>query len=514
MAKFNKKVNVGTKTVNKAGGVAYTRTGANAFKQEVASIVLNSMLKGDSFYESEADRIAKIEQLITDNIQDAEFLAKAMVYTRNTGNLRSVSHVMGTVLAENVKGSEFLRPAFRKSIVRPDDATELVSLYTNRNSNTMLPSALKRAIKDNLEANWDEYQLKKYEGSRNAVKLRDVVKLTHPNPRFLVESGKAKDVKVFRKLIEGTLDPIQTAQTVNASTKAKGDSKRADSYAKMLAERKLGYMAALKNIKNILEAGADDQTIDMLCSLLRNARAVEKSRVLPFRFVQAYNEVDSLNIDRIKVKKVLKAVEDGFSLSAKNVSIVDEGESVALLLDESGSMGWGNKSMGMTPFEIGKTLMASMLTGLDDGNAVGYLWADRAREVDISGTPFNFIKNTRTQGGGTDVWAAMSKLISTKTKVDKIVVITDMQMYNVGGSYYGGPREFKQMVAEYKNKVNPNVKILFWNVEAYGGGTPVKMSHDIMEMAGWSDNLLEVAAKMLKFSDKDYLVKEIESIQL
>jgi len=503
MSKFNKTTNTTKRpdTVNATGNAAYSRT----FKSEIASIVMNSMLNGDSFYESDSARIANIEKLVTSNLNDAEFVAKAMVYTRKEGNLRSVSHLLGTILAENAKGTDFLRPALTKAIVRPDDATEMIALYSNRNIDKMVPNALRRAVKDSLETKWDEYQLKKYAGESNSVKLKDIVKLTHPNPRGLVQSGKAKDPFVFKRVIESTLENIATAQTVNAGSTG---TERASNYSNMLKERKLGLMAGLKNIKNIVESGADDVTIAMLCDLLKNERAVLNSKVLPFRFVQAYAETEKLSGDRIKIKKILGAIEQGFIISARNVPIVDEGESVAILLDESGSMGgWGQENLtDKTPFMIGKTLMASMLTGLDKDLTVGYLWADRAREVDVNGSPFTFIKNTRTQGGGTDVAGAFNGLINTKTKVDKIVIITDMQHNYLS--------RVDTKISEYRRLVNPNVKVLFWNVQGYGKGTPVRMTGEVMEMTGFSDKMLEVAAKMMKYSDKDYLIKEIEAIQL
>jgi len=443
------------------------------------------MINGDTYYETETDRLARIESMVSDSGVD-EFVAKAMVYTRTQGNLRSISHYLAGILAENVKGTTFLRPALRKTFIRPDDLTETLALWNVRNDGKMVPNALRRAMKDSLES-FDAYQLKKYEGLRNEVKLRDVVKLAHPKGDF-------------KALIEGNLDAIQTAQTVNAGTSAKtdeGKAQRAQNYKAMLSERKLGYMAALKNIKNILDAGADDETVDMLCGLLGNTNAVRKSRVLPFRFLDAKNAVESMVIDRIKTKKIVKAIENGFIASAKNIPIVEDGEKVALMLDESGSMSG-------TPFNVGKTLMAAMLTGLDKDNTIGYLWANGAREVNVNGTPFEFMDRTNPQGYSTDLGSAFKALHDTNTFVDKIVVFTDMQQNHLG---------LEAKVKAYR-KINPNVKVLFWNLQGYGGGTPLKLSHDIMEVAGWSDKMLEVVGKMFKYSDKDALVKEIEAVQL
>ena len=505
MGKFNETTKTAKRvdSVNAAGGVAYTR---DSFEMEVASVVLSSMINGNSYYETEKDRLARIEDMIKSNPTKAEFLAKAMVYTRNEGNLRSVSHYMGTLLTEGAKGTNFLRPALVKSMVRPDDATEMVALWNSRNPNKMVPNSLRRAIKDRLENKWDAYQLKKYYGT-GAVKVSNLVNLTHPKPR-----DEAQEV-TFRQALEGTLPNIATAQTVNAGSTG---TERAQNYANMLAERKLGYMAALKNIKNILEAGATDETVQALCALLENENAVLKSRVLPFRFTQAYGIVDNLSMDRIKAKRILKAIEQGFIYSAKNISIVGEDESVAILLDESGSMGGYYGAVDMTetyPFMIGKTLMASMLTGLDKDRALGYLWADHAREVSIDGGPMEFIKRTKTQGGGTNLGQAMNMLIKSKTKVDVLVVFTDMQQNAIGGSYWNSASQdsFPEQIKKYRG-INPNVKVVFWNLEGYGGGTPMKLDHNILEVSGYSDRMLEVIPKMLK--DKSALVKDIEAVVL
>ena len=304
---------------------------------------------------------------------------------------------------------------------------------------------------------------------------------------------------IYELIISGKKLPnIQTAQTVNAGST--GES-RAQNYKNMLSNRKLGYMAALKNIKNILESGADEETVDMLCSLLTNEKACLNSKVLPFRYLDAKTVVQHMNIDRLLVKKLLKAIETGFILSARNIEMVQPGEKVALMLDESGSMG-SRATNNLSAFDVGKTLMSSMLTGLDKGNCIGYLWGDSAREVSVDGSPFEFMDRTQRHGCGTNLGTAFRLLTESNTFVDKIVVFTDMQQNYLG---------LAEKVKAYR-KINPNVKVLFWNLVGYGGGTPLKLSHDILEVAGYSDKILEVIPKMWK--DKDALIKEIEAIQL
>ncbi len=499
MSKFNNKTQTNkADTINMVGSEAFSY---KDIRQEIISLVLNAMLAGkNSFYETEKDRINKIINFVKNNKEEAEFLAKAMVFARNEGNLRSVSHILGATLVENVKGVDFLRPALYKTLVRPDDALEMVSLFLSRNKDVKVPNVLQRSIVDAFESKWDEYQLKKYASLSKELKLKDLVKMFRPNPNNLVTLGKAKDTNVFKRLIEDRLENIDTAQTINSTCVGK-DRKKA--YKELLKENKLGYMAALKNIMNMLEVDIGEKTIERLCNLLTNEKAVLNSRVLPFRFVQAYNELDSNRnkFDTFKVKAILDALEKGFALSSGCINIANKNEKVALLLDESGSMGSSDKD----PFTIGKTLMASMLCGLDKKNVVGYLWATTPREVSIDKSPMKFVKETFSHGGGTDLKSAFKSLIDKKTKVDKIIVFTDEQGY--GSTYIN----LKNYINEYK-VISPNVKILFWNLEGYAKGTPLKLNDDILEISGYSDKILEVIPYI--WENKNALVEKIESIKL
>ena len=516
MAKFNS-VATGTKasnSTNTAGGKSYTR---DDFRQEIASAILTSMLNGDSYYEKEVDRLNRIESLIntTDNERNL-FIAKSMVYVRNEANLRSISHFMAGVLLKNAKGTDFMRSALRKTMIRPDDATEILSLINSKYKT--IPNVFRRAVKDQLETTWDEYQLKKYAMPSKGVKLKDLVKLAHPDPKRLVMTGKAKDDNVFKRVIEDSLENIETVQTVNAGNTGVA---RAEAYKDMLLNRKMGYMAAMKNIVNMLEAKVDDDTISMWCSLITNTKAVENSRLLPFRFAQAYGMMlefrDSNKMSAITVQKVLDAIEDAIILSAGNIPVVENGERVAILLDESGSMGgfgYDRKSsfIDKTPFNLGKILTASMLTGLNSGTTLAYLWSDRSRQVSIRKSPMEFIESTNTQGGGTDIYSAIEGLINSKTVLDKIIIMTDMEMYSLGGTWNRKDSSCQGMLERYRREINKDVKVLFWNLQGNSGGTPAKLTNNVMEVSGFSDNLLPVVAKMWK--DPMALVNEIEAIQL
>ncbi len=499
MGNFNKKYS--SKGTNMAGAQGVKLTDA---KQEIIGVVVNSMLSGGNFYESNPERMLNIKKLFKQNMNEPLFLLKLMVYTRNEMNLRSVSHVLAVLAVENIKGIQEVKRALQMILVRPDDATEIVALWNHRNTECMIPNALRKAIKHQLENKWDAYRLKKYYGT-GAVKVPDLIKLCHPKARDPFHG------EMFKQALEGTLPAIETAQTVNAGSTGED---RAENYKAMLKENKLGTMAALKNIKNIVEAKLDTENLDMLGSVLMDPNRVRNSRLLPFRFAQAYMAVhEMMGVDLFVKNAILQMIDAGFSISASNLGFLGVGERVGLLLDESMSM--GDYQIGTTdqkaPFFIGKTMIASILTGAERDKAIALLWADSTRTVSIDKSPMQFVIDTKSTGGGTNLAQAIEALIVSNTVLDKIVVFTDMQV-NRFSSRVAKYNTVDKMFTEYRNNVNPEAKVIFWNLDGYGGAAPVAFNNGIFEVAGFSDKMLEIIPMLME--DKNALVETVQSVEL
>lgn len=504
MSKFNQKASTVAKTArmpnakNLAGGNGFARSDA---KKELVSIVMASMLKGDQFYQSENEAVKNINRLVDTVLrEDPEFVGKLMVYVRNEGNLRSVSHLLAAILAAKAKGHEFVRKALRTAFVRPDDMTETLALYKARmGAEAAIPNALRRAFKDSLESGkWGAFQYRRYAGNSKAVKLKDIVKLSHP----------AGNHKLFKQVIEDTLPVIDTMETNLA---AGGNA--AKSMVALLREGKLGYMAALKNIRSALKAGLDAEGIALWCDFIANREGIAATRVLPFRVYDAWTAVKSENhgsytLDAFTLKKIRGALETAFESAAKNIEIVEEGERVAVILDESGSMS------GM-PFKWGSVLAAAIVSKLNPDNTVFYMFAHTNREVSVPrGGIFEWLDGINANGGGTHFDQPFKALIKSKTAVDKVIVLTDMQLYSGGGNAYGSPSAVSletyltQLETVTKHKVKA---LLFWNLNNYGGATPLRMTGRISELSGPSDKLLSMAATIM--DDNDALVEAVEAVR-
>nr|DAR76026.1 MAG TPA: ribonucleoprotein [Caudoviricetes sp.] len=458
---------------NLAGGKAYERTNA---KQELISIVLNSLNTNDLYYMDQCDYKYNLIDVL-DKVNDLEFIAKLMVFARNEIGLRLVAKSLADYLMKNAKGQEFLSKAIYKSFVRPDDITDLMALSNCKNVNSF-----KRAAKKALEKKWDIYQLKKYSGSKLKVKLKDIVKLVHPS---LKEYNKNFDnsLDVFKDIIEDKLPNIETAQTLNTSKVVYDIDKI----------QKLGYMAMVKNICNILENCSDvKECVEFICNRLLNKTQIKNSKILPFRFYDAFKSLSKLNIDEFYITYIRKTLVKAMTLSSENLNLKGK---TALLLDESGSMDG-------RPFDYGKTLCASLM----NENTLIYLWADDCRLVDNT-DPYSFISNVECHGGGTDVKAPLEKLIQKQTFVDNIIILTDMQLYS--DSWYN--YTIDKYISEYR-KINPDVKIVFWNLQPYGGASSVIFNKNVIEVCSCSDYIVSILSEIMQ--DKDYFIKLIENIDL
>jgi len=543
MARFNtagtssQPVTRGKRSHNMEGGASFER----GVRQEIATIVLNGMLSGrDSFYESEAGLKDRIEVLFNHAFSDpkhAEFAAKSIVYSRKMGNMRSLPVFLSAIMAETPLAQKGLvRPTIRAMVSRPDDMIELVALWDSRNPNgkhgqsSNVPNAVRRAIRDILESNrFERFQFKRYFGA-GKVKMPDLVKISHPRAKV------RGDETLFKQILDNDLPAIQTMETLRAS----GGKDTLTAMNDLLREKKLGYMAAVKNIKKFLTDGATEVDVSRWCDLITNEKAIRKSRMFPFRFVQAWNEIsplrvnywnsawsdtpydsrdESLKIDSFLLRRVRTAIDTAFKISSEGMSIAGPGERVAVIVDSSGSM--GNGSMNISPFHIATSMAAALFTKLDQDNVVYYTFDSECedRTHTLSDSPINFISSQEFSGGATHFGAPLRKLIETNTKVDKIIMFTDMQLYQSGlgrgeGRYGYTHRPtcgFDRFMDEYQ-AINPDVKLMFWNLGAYAGGTPLSIDGNIMEVSGFSDNMLRVMGNL--WEDPDYLVKEIEAVKL
>ena len=509
MSKFN--TIPSQKQSNLAGGISYR----NDAKHELAISVMSSTLSNDFFYEREESRIVSLEtlskELIADN--EASFVAKCAIYARHNANLRSVSHVLGVTLCENATGSGVIKPAINRLIKRVDDMTELVSLWNTKHPKSMIPNGMRKAFREVLdEGRFDAYQLKKYEQEKAKVKLKDIIRLARPS----------QHLELYKQVLDVNLPKIEQLHT-----SIKADTDIQETFVELAKANKVGYMEALKMTPKILEGYGREETFKLWKEIILSKTLQSRSGVLPFRYYKAYidltqcqntpvvDPMNQINLEEVREKYLPRSVykdirnvlEEAFSDATRIDPLASEGEKVAILIDNSGSM--DSQSLGISLFSHAQILAKAIVENVGCSNTYLYFWSDICEEwkLELNFT-FEQISRHHAANRATYVNMPFHRLIEDEIIVDKVIILTDNQMYAQNSK----KETFKTYADLYKQRIAPDVKVLFWDLAGYGAGTPIKLDGDFLEISGLSDKLLLIAPKL--WNDPDALVKEIESINL
>ena len=256
--------------------------------------------------------------------------------------LRSVPLVLAVELAKASSGNSIVSKTVNGIVKRADEITELLAYYQVANSRTgtkklnKLSKQIQKGL-SNAFNRFDEYQFAKYNRPAE-IKLRDALFLVHP---------KAKDEAqqmLFNKIAQNELATPYTWETeLSMLGQANFENERAkraafkSKWEELIESDKLGYMALIRNLRNILEAEVSYDHIRKVCDYLSNANAVANSKQLPFRFLSAYREIKVLT--SIHTVMVLGALEDAVAASAMNMKGFDQSMQVLIACDAKTNFG-------------------------------------------------------------------------------------------------------------------------------------------------------------------------------
>lgn len=537
MGKYNKTTpkRVPT-TINEMGEKAYKLEA----KEELVATALTTFLQ-KSYYESENDITRRIKNAA--NKVEPKFVAKLALYLRRDANMRSVTHLLSGELASRLGGTEYGTRFYTKVAQRPDDMSEILAYYFSK-GNTKLASAMKRGFRAKIES-MDPYLIDKYKMNHKQISLVDLMNLTHPSPN----QGNAE---AFNRLINGkSLDGLYASKIFEKEMTKAGkiaketgrdvkDTKREAITSVIDNVQGMPMMNLVRNLRNILELAPDK--VDDAVKQLTNRDKVLKSKLLPFRFVSAYTEIEKVgtassygtkikfesdaipNMQDVKTK-ILKGLEKALEYSVDNIPALEG--NTAVLIDHSGSVrGDGGGASKVSAFSKTTTAMignlfGSMLTWSQRNCYVG-LFGDRLISVPVDRTKglLEFNKDSFAKGascgGGTEngLYIFLNDAINNKTRIDNLVIFSDMVIGNGGSggwdaSSRAGLGTFQTLFKKFK-QVNPQCNTVCVNMRATGGKTVFDKSLNVLQVAGWSDkifNQIEAGTKGYKA-----LIKEIEAI--
>jgi hypothetical protein len=419
----------------KASEPIYTHGDGKAIKitprEQLRRLCLATMLWEDQFYvdgKSTADLISETIKMC----KPVEVAGLALE-AREKQKLRHLPLLLVRELArmKNVPVG-LIRHTLSAVIQRVDEITEFVAIYW-KDGKIPLSAQIKKGLADAFNK-FNAYQFAKYD-RETTIKLRDVAFLVHPNPkdkehaeifaRLLNKDRIPEDVQTETGLTEyQPLDAPATWEVAqSAGTAKKTDAQKKDEWTRLLSDKKLGGLALIRNLRNMLQAGVDE-------NLIREALTTMKAdRVLPFRFLTAarYNK----RLEDALEGAMLKCLATQEKLPGKTI----------LIVDVSGSMYSGAISAKSELTRVDAAGALALMIREISEHPVIYATAgsDYARKHQTELVPprrgfglSELITDSnqlcrKLGGGGIFLTQVMDYVIAHEKSADRIIVITDEQ---------------------------------------------------------------------------------------
>ncbi|MFI6982751.1 TROVE domain-containing protein [Embleya sp. NPDC050154] len=448
------------RTTTHEGGAAYTRD----TRGELLMLAVVNMVGNDTFYESAGVRDDRFTALVrTLAVEHPAWMVEFVRWLRGEANMRSAALVAAaeTVKARLDAGAPAV-PGYSRLVVdaalqRADEPGELIGYWTSHYGRA-IPKPIKRGVADAVRRLYGERSLLKYDTASKGYRFADVLNLVHAAPA----ADKPWQGELFGHALDRRHHPDEAVPsaalrmvTANAGLRAAAASDprvlldadalaaagmtwedalslagarvdRAELWSALVPS--MGYMALLRNLRNLDEAGVPDHVAAQVAERLADPEQVARSRQFPYRFLSAHRAAPSLRWGH--------ALDVALNASCANVPALT-GRTL-VLVDTSASM--------TSPVSA-----RSQVRHVDVGALFGAVLARRGNAVDLVGYADGQFEHRLTRGGSVlrDIEAFTARIgevgHGTETVAalraayrghERVVIISDMQAFAHPG--YGG----------------------------------------------------------------------------
>jgi hypothetical protein len=479
--------------------------------------MLNTLKIEPQFYRSENETMRELRDLIERiAVDDPYFVCQAIVWSRCIGEgMRSINHLAAAIVAPFIAGKDYAKRfygLFDKKmqkggcIFRPDDMSEIKDVYCTLTKSPM-SNAMKKGFASAIEK-MDTYLIGKY--SKSVI---DIANLAHPKSALstaevTIDGKKMKTLDALMKGITITADTWEAAQSeagqevakaVRAGKLSKAEAEKvlaeakADNWESLLKDGRLGMLAALRNIRNIMQ-NPRKETIDMWINLVTDEKKIRQALILPVYFDTAHDIVKSEFSNYDYANKVMDALIDGYTKSIPNLSNIFTGKT-CIIVDCSGSMGSGISYVGnnlkvkergwyaerhqQCSYKAG--LIAATIAKAADADIVKFGTDARMFTYDKRKNVFTLANEIGTdEFGGTNPATAFNLITRNKKVYDRIVFISDNE---VNG---------RLTSSAYKQYVHDVCSPYVYGIDlAAYGTTPLKNDGKVFYMFGYGPTLYD-----------------------
>ena len=358
--------------------------------------VLSCLLWESEFYEDGAEIAKRITDLTAQCVP--EDVAALAIEAREQMHLRHVPLLLLRELARHPlmkDRPQLLSKTMARVLQRADEPAEFLALYW-KDGKQPLSKQVKRGLAWSMRR-FSEYDLAKY--SRDAeVTPRDVLFMSHAKPKDEAQAS------LWKKL---ATNDLTTPDTWEVQLSAGADKK--ETFERLIREKKLGYFALIRNLRNMEQAGVDSQLVRE--AILARRGGAEK--ILPFRYIAAARYAKQFEPELDTAMQT--ALEDLPRLTGMTIVLVDNSGSMAARLSRKSDMTRADAAAGV----------AIVARGVCESVRV-FAFSDSCVEVPPrAGMALRDAIHTSIRRGSTQLGAAVKKV--SELPHDRLIVITDEQ---------------------------------------------------------------------------------------
>jgi 60 kDa SS-A/Ro ribonucleoprotein len=497
-----------TDAVNEAGGAAY----AYGPEAKLAQLAATGTLS-DGFYAGAETQLADVLDAAWK--VDAEFVAKAAIYARQSGAMKDMPALLTAVLT--MADPDLSVRVFKRVIDNGRMLRTFVQIMrSGQTGRSSLGSRPKRLVRDWLE----QASLRSLMAAATGKdpSLADIVRMVHPAPATAERRafygwliGKPYDVAALPAEIAAfeawKRDPSGALPDVPFEWLT-SHPLTAEQWAELAG--RMGWQALRMNLNTLARNGAFGVAgaSEMVAARLADVDALAKVRPAPYQLMMALSQVG----EGVPLA-VQAALETALEASLAKVPVLEG--NVVVCPDVSGSMSWaatGHRKGGTSKvrcIDVAALVAAAVLRT----NAKARVLPFECDVVDLKLDPkarvaVNAAKLASIGGGGTNVSAPLARLNREKAKVDTVVVVSDNESW-VDPSRRGATatmNEWTRLKAR-----NPGAKLICIDIQPYGT-TQAKSRKDIMNVGGFTDAVFDAMARFASGETRDWveIVNQVE----
>lgn len=518
---------------NREGAPSYYRS----LQEQVVQVLATGTL-GDNFYASGRElAVEAIEVLVAARETLPEFLARALVWAREQGFMKMLP-ILGLAVLSGGRGKTraLFEAVFGRVVRTPDDLRAFVAICKSgaipgRSGLGGMASREARAWFGGLS----EYHAVKYgSAASREITLRDILRMTHPRAEGAVLAER------FGWLVRGA-SALGQDPALNPQIRALEALKRAASEEEQIALIRSGrlpfevvipavkaatpaiweellrqapYFNLLRNLVAFTRHGVfqSEENVRYACAKLTNAGAVEHSKVLPFRFFDAWRRyVAESGSD----SRIADALRTATNLAFANMPSFGN-RVVAIGTDVSGSMNGAISEKSSTRFiDIAGIFTGALLRRVENRAIPLPFDTEVYPDCGISSRDDVLVtaeKITQFGGGGTAVGSPVEYLLRRKTKVGAFIGITDSEDWAYGHQGYPCSGSFLDLWRRYRSEVAPEAQAFLVTIAPYRDAVAPSGTKGVHFIYGWSDTVLKYIGLTLDSGVSQ--VKEIEQMDL